>query len=329
MSGDQAEKETEMSLASLASDPDVHPAWIWRNDEIIPWEQATVHVNSVGHASVSSVFEGIKAYYNPDHAELYVFRLEEHIRRFLESARIVRLDLNFDAHQLVAGIMNLLRKNKAREDIYVRPWCFVSGLVREQIAPGGASTDMIIDTWPFSTAMLQERVCSTCVSSWRRIDDTSMPPRAKVFSNYHNSRLACIEATQGGYDWPIFLNDRGKVTEGPGACVAMIRQGELVTPNIASGVLESITRATLMELAGDVLGLPVVEREIDRTELYVCDELFYMGTGWEILPIGRIDGLAVGDGQMGAIAKQLDHLYHDIVRGIDARYEHWRAAVPV
>lgn len=321
-------KQTKMSLASLASDPDAHPAWIWRNGEIIPWEQATVHVNSVGHASVSSVFEGIKAYYNADHDALYVFRLDEHTQRFVESARIVRLELDFDANQLVAGIMDLLRKNKVREDIYIRPWCFVSGLVREQIAPAGASTDMLIDTWPFTTAMLQERACSTCISSWRRIDDTSMPPRAKVFSNYHNSRLACIEATQGGYDWPIFLNDRGKVTEGPGSCVAMIRQGKLVTPNITSGVLESITRATLMELAGNVLGLPVVEREIDRTELYVCDELFYMGTGWEILPIARIDGLRVGNGQMGVIARQLDRLYHDIVRGVDARYAHWRSTVP-
>ena len=316
-----------MTLTSLSSDLATHPKYLWRNGETIEWERATVHVNAVGHASVSSVFEGIKAYYNADQDELYVFRVTEHMRRFVESVRIVRLGLNYTVDELVAGALSLLRKNKDRRDVYLRPWCFISGLVREQIAPVGAATEMIIDSWPFTTAMLQARGCSACISSWRRIDDTSMPPRAKVFSNYHNSRFGSIEAKQGGYDWPIFLNDRGKVTEGPGSCVAMIREGKFVTPNISSGVLESITRATLMEIAQDILKLPVVEREVDRTELYVCDELFYMGTGWEILPITTIDGLVVGTGQMGPVASQLDRLYHNIVRGIDVRYQHWRTPV--
>ncbi len=316
-----------MPITSLVSNPDQYPEYIWRNGENIPWQSAMVHVNAVGHASVSSVFEGIKAYYNSEQDQLYVFRLEEHMKRFIESARIVRLGLSYDSQELVAATLMLLKANQERQDVYIRPWCFVEGIVREQIAPSGTKTEMVIDSWSFNTQMLTQRGCSCCVSSWRRIDDTSMPPRAKVFSNYHNSRFATIEAKQGGYDWPIFLNDRGKVTEGPGACIAMVREGKLITPNITSGVLESITRATLMQLAQDVLQLPIEEREIDRTELYVCDELFFMGTGWEILPITTIDGLVVGDGKMGSVATKLDQAYHDIVRGNNPQYLHWLTPV--
>jgi branched-chain amino acid aminotransferase len=228
---------------------------------------------------------------------------------------------------LVSGTLDILRANQMRQDTYVRPWAFIEGIVYEQIAPAGAPTEMVIDSWPFHSVMLTERGCRVCISSWTRISDNVMPPRVKAFSNYHNSRLGAIEATQNGYDWPLFLNDRGKVTEGPGACVAMVRNGIVITPSISSGLLESITRATILQLLCERIGAPIVERAVERTELYIADELFFMGTGWEVLPILEVDGLPVGNGKMGPLTKGIDRAYHDVVRGIDRSYEEWRTPV--
>jgi branched-chain amino acid aminotransferase len=312
---------------SLVGKEDGRAQYIWRNGDIVPWEEATIHVRSVGHASVSSVFEGVKAYWNDHDKQLYVFRLREHVRRLLESLKIVRLKTDLSLADLVQGVIDILRANEVRTDTYVRPWTFIRGIVYEQIAPANVPTETIIDTWPFSTTMLTERGCNVCVSSWTRITDNVMPPRVKAFSNYHNSRMAAMEATQNGYDWPLILNERSKLTEGPGACVAIVRDGKVVTPAISSGLMESITRATAIQLFQEALHTPVSEREIDRTELYICDEAFFVGTGWEVLPILSVDGLPVGDGKMGSITKNLDQVYHDIVRGIDSQHAEWRTPV--
>lgn len=316
-----------MAVTSLVSKDAEHAEYIWRTGEIVPWAQALVHVRSAGHATVSAVFEGIKAYWNAGHGQLYVFRLREHMQRLLDSLKIVRLGNRFQLDELVSGTLDILRANQMRQDVYVRPWAFIEGIVYEQIAPADAPTEIVIDTWPFRSAMLTERGCRVCISSWTRISDNVMPPRVKAFANYHNSRLGAIEAAQNGYDWPLFLNDRGKVTEGPGACVAMVRHGAVVTPDVSSGLLESITRATVLQLLRERLGLPVVEREVERTELYLADELFYMGTGWEVLPILEVDGLPVGNGKMGPVTKAIDRAYHDLVRGIDGSHDEWRTPV--
>jgi branched-chain amino acid aminotransferase len=316
-----------MQVASLVSQDVRHAEHIWRNGQIIPWTDAMVHVRAAGHSTVPAVFEGIKAYWSAGHGQLYVFRLREHMQRLLDSIKVVRLRNNWSLDDLVGGTIDTLRANQVRQDMYIRPWAFIEGIVYEQIAPANAPAEVVIDIWPFRSAMLTERGCRVCISSWTRISDNVMPPRVKAFSNYHNSRLGAIEATANGYDWPLFLNDRGKVTEGPGACVALVRHGTLITPDISSGLLESITRATILQLVGEWLGIPVVEREVERTELYLADELFYMGTGWEVLPILDVDGLPVGNGQMGPITKAIDRAYHDLVRGIDPGHEEWRTPV--
>jgi len=316
-----------MVLSSLACEQAPDAAFLWRNGEIIPWGEALVHVRAVGHASVSAVFEGIKAYWNSDDGQLYVFRLREHLKRLVDSLKIARLSTCFSVDDLVQATLELLRANQARQDTYIRPWSFIKGIVYEQIAPAGAPTETVIETWPFRSQMLQERGCRVCVTSWTRIGDNVMPPRVKAFSNYHNSRLAAMEAVASGYDWPVFLNDQYKVAEGPGACVALVRNGAVITPEISSGLLESITRDTLLSLLRDRLGLPVFEREVERTELYLADELFFMGTGWEVLPILNVDGLPVGSGTMGPITQDLDRAYHDLVRGMDGSYPKWRTPV--
>lgn len=314
-------------ISSLVSKGAQNAPYLWIGGEIVPWDDATVHVTSVGHGSVSSVFEGIKAYWNPEHEQLYVFRLEDHMRRLLESSRIARLDHGVDISDLVEGTLDLLRAIDARQDTYIRPWTYIPGLVREQIAPAGTLVETVIDTWPFKTLMGTDRGCRAAVSSWTRINDRSMPPRVKAFANYHNSRLATAEARVNGHDWPILLNDAGKVTEGPGACVAFVRDGRVVTPSLGSGVLDSITRSVFLDVVATDLGTHVEEREVDRTELYLADELFYIGTGWEILPILEIDGLTVGSGRMGDVARAFDSRYHAIVRGNDPARVPWLTPV--
>src|SRR5581483_175081 len=316
-----------MTISSVASADAKHPEFIWRNKEIVSWEKAMVHVNSVGHASVSSVFEGIKAYWNKEEQQLYIFRLREHMQRMLDSFRMVRLGNELSLEELENGVIDILRANKTKQDTYIRPWAFAKGFVHEQMVPADAPTEVVIDSWPFQTHMLTDRGCKVCISSWTRISDNVMPPRAKVFSNYHNGRMALMEAKTNGFDYPVFLNERHKITEGPGACVAMVRNGKVVTPNTTSGILESITRESLLRLIPEVLNVQVIEREVDRTELYVADEIFFIGTGWEVLPIVNIDGLTVGNGKMGPVARAIDRAYHDVVRGINDCYKEWRAPV--
>jgi branched-chain amino acid aminotransferase len=175
--------------------------------------------------------------------------------------------------------------------------------------------------------LLSGKVVRARVSSWRRISDDIMPPRVKNISNYRNGQLAAMEAQLDGYDQAILLNVQGKVAEAPGACLMLVRDGKLVTPDITQSILESITRDTLLRLARDELGLVIEERPVDRTELYVADEVFLCGTAAEITPIGEIDRYPIGDGHPGPVTRALERLYHDIVRGIDPRRAEWRTPV--
>lgn len=309
-------------LAALASGQGEHPELIWRNGELLPWASATTHVNAVGHASVAAVFEGIKAYLADDGERLLVFRLDEHLRRLLQSARICRLGLPHDLAELREACVELVRANNYTADTYLRPWVFPRGIIREQMVPAGVECEVVIDSWPFTSHLGTPRGCRAAVSSWLRVSDASMPPRVKAFSNYHNGRLAVIEARENGHDWPILLNERHKVSEGPGACVALVRDGKVITPSLSSGVLESITRATALELLAES-GFPVEEREVDRSELYLADELFYLGTAWEVLPITAIDGLTVGDGKMGPVAARFEQVYADLIRGRADAHSEW------
>ena len=160
-----------------------------------------------------------------------------------------------------------------------------------------------------------------------RIADNVMPPRLKAFSNYHNGRLAAMESQSGGYDWPILLDSTGKVTEGPGACLLMVRDGKVIAPPITSGILESVTRDTVKILVEEVLKIPFIERVVDRTELYLADEVFFVGTGWEIKPVASVDRIIVNDGKVGKITSQIQDLYRKVVMGEDSRYMKWLTPV--
>jgi len=301
---------------------------IWRNGKIIPWTDAMIHVNSVGHASVAGIFEGIKAYWNESDKQLYIFRLHEHMVRFLNSIKMVRYSFEYSLEDLNKAVLDLLRANEYRRDVYIRPYIFQKGIVRELLqAQPGKPTELVIDSWPFDSYSDMDQALHVCVSSWTRISDNVLPPRLKCFSNYHNGRLAAMEATVNGYDWTILLDGRGKVTEGPGACLALVRNGQVILPTVTNGILESITRETVMQLLKDVLRIPFVEREVDRTELYLADELFFLGTGWEIMPAVSVDRLDVGDGKTGPITRAIADIYKKVAMAQDPRFPEWRTPV--
>lgn len=301
---------------------------IWRNGEIIPWKDALIHINSVGHASVAGIFEGIKAYWNESEKQLYVFRLHEHMVRFINSIKMVRYGFEYNLEDLKKAVLNLLRANEYRTNVYIRPYVFQKGIVRELLqAQPGKPTELVIDSWPFESYRDMNQALHVCVSSWTRISDNVLPPRLKCFSNYHNGRLAAMEANVNGYDWSVLLDGRGKVTEGPGACIVLIREGKAILPTVTNGILESITRDTIMYLFKDVLDILFVEREVDRTELYIADEIFYIGTGWEIMPVVSVDRLEVGDGTIGPITKAIADTYKRVVTAQDSRFSEWRTPV--
>ncbi len=235
--------------------------------------------------------------------------------------------LPYTHDRLRKAIIELVRANKLTQDVYIRPFAF-----SEAGTFGGAPAQratVIIHTDNWKSHLKEDRAGHAVVSSWTRIADNIMPPRIKASSHYLNSRDASEEARRHGYDHAIILNSNGKVAEAPGACLMLIRGSKLITPSTSSGILESITREVIMQLAGERLGLQVVEREVDRTELYVADEIFLCGTGAEIAPIVSVDRLPVARGEVGPLTRNIIDCYHDVVRGIDVSHADWRTTVPV
>lgn len=302
-----------------------NPQYVWVDGKLTRWNEATIHITNVGTAGVSSVFEGIRSYWNDAARKLYVFRLDAHLERFAQSIRLMRMKQPYSNAEIKAGVLALLRANESVGDTYVRPLAFV-----ESAMFGSASSDVpriVLNSTPWASRLKNGKVSHACISSWSRITDNVMPPRVKASSNYLNSRLASEEARRNGYDAALILTPDGKVAEAPGACLMLVRQGQVITPSVTSGILESITRTTLIQLCRQVLNLEVIEREVDRTELYVASEAFLCGTGAEITPLASIDRFVLGNGGIGPITQQVESLYHDLVRGVDSRFAEWRTEV--
>lgn len=301
-----------------------HPAFVWWNGEMRPWHECTVHVTELGWSTVGAVFEGIRAYAGAD--ELYIFRLQEHLERLERSMRLVRLGLDYSLDTLTDVSTELMRLNDIHEDTYLRPLAYASGSSK-RFSQLGQDSALLINTEPLASHLKTGMTQTARVSSWRRISEDVMPPRIKNLSNYRNSQLARMEAVADGYDTAFLLNHQGKVTEGPGACVMLVSRGKLITPHVGSGILESITRESLLVLAQEVLGMEVEEREVDRTELYLADEAFTCGTAAEITPIVSIDHFDIGNGKIGPVTSALEQAFDNVLRGRDARYAHWLTPV--
>ena len=298
---------------------------VWWDGKLVPGASATIHVTQIGTASVSSVFEGIRAYTNPQTEQLAIFQLDAHLKRFLQSIRLVRLECDYTLDDLRDAAVALVRENKPETDVYIRPFSYAESRTFGSATSTLAHVIMHVTDW--ESKLKTDAVSHACISSWARLTDNQMAPRVKASANYLNSRYASEEAKRNGYDHAILLTPQGKVAEGPGMCLMLVRDGKLITPSVTSGILESITRDTVIQIAREKLKLTVVERDVDRTELYTADEAFFCGTGIEIVPIVSVDRLNLGDGKPGAITARVQNAYHDIVRGIDESYAEWRTGI--
>lgn len=297
--------------------------YLYLNGKLVPYDDAKIHVQSAAVKYGASVFEGLRAYWNAAQGELYVFRLQEHIDRLFGSLRLMRMEHQLTREELANSILEVLRKNEVREDVHIRQTAYVEA---DGALDATGPVGLAVDARPHKVT--QKPGITACVSSWVRIADGAMPPRIKCSANYQNGRLAMLEARTNGYEGALLLNGRGKLAEAPGACCFMVRGGVPVTPPVTADILESVTRATLLELCRTELGQTPVEREIDRTELYVADEIFLCGSGWEVTPILSLDKLPFGTGTgPGPVTRAIQASYFAVVRGEKPAYRKWLTPV--
>jgi branched-chain amino acid aminotransferase len=296
--------------------------------QIVPVDQAKISVMTHALHYGTACFGGIRAYWNEQHEQLYVFRLEDHLDRFLASARLLLMRLPYDPAELGRTILELLRCEGFRADTYIRPLAYKADL-RIGVMLHNLTDQLTVFATPFGRYIDKEEGADVCVSSWRRIDDNAIPARGKIAGAYVNSALVKSEALMDGYDEAIVLDQHGHVSEGSAENLFMVRNGKLITPAITSNILEGITRRTIMELALNELGIETEEREIDRTELYVCDELFFCGTGVQVAAIANVDRRPVGAGTIGPVTTAIRDLYFNVVRGNVVAYRRWNTAVYV
>jgi branched-chain amino acid aminotransferase len=286
---------------------------IWHNGRFINWEEATIHVLSHVVNYGSSVFEGIRCYATPGGPA--VFRLREHVRRMVDSAKIYRMDLEFPAETLAEAMLELVRVNKM-ESCYLRPIAFRG---YGEIGVNGLKNpiDVYIACWNWGKylgdAALAEGV-DVCVSSWTRLAPNTLPSLAKAGANYMNSQLMKMEAVINGYTEGIALDSNGYVSEGSGENIFLVRDGKILTPPLGASVLPGITRDAILTLA-KAIGIPVVETIVPREMLYIADEVFFSGTAAEITPIRSIDRITIGKGRRGPVAEALQHEFFGIIEG--------------
>ncbi|MBE5747093.1 MAG: branched-chain amino acid transaminase [Clostridiales bacterium] len=304
---------------------DVANRLIWLNGEIVNVNDAKINVLSPTSQFGLNVFEGIRCYWNEKEGQLYAFRLDDHFKRLKQSQKLLWMEDKYTVAELTDAFLSVIRANEYKEDIAVRQTLFVDGFGSWS---SKESVGMFISPIPKAKTNPEynKKGLHCCISSWQRIHDNALSPRIKCGANYINSRMAQLEALKNGYDTTIFLNKDGKVAEGPGSCLFMVKNGTLVTPLLTDSVLESITRDTIIRIAKEILQIPVMERSVDRTELYTCDEAFLCGSAMEITPIYSVDKYAISE-EEGAITRKLHELYLQIVTGQIEEYRRWLTAI--
>jgi len=295
-------------------------AYFQRN--IVPLEQAKISVMTHAFNYGTAVFEGIRGNWNAEDSILYLFRVREHCERLARSSKILMLDLAESAEQLEQLCVEIAERSGYTEDVYLRPLVYKSSEI-VGVRLHGIASDTVIFITPFGPYLDIEKGARCHTSTWRRVDDTGIPPRAKVTGIYVNSALAKTEANLNGFDEAIMLNADGHVSEGSGENIFIIRNGQLITPSPADNILEGITAETVVELARNELGIETVQRQIDRTELYIADEIFMTGTAAHLTPVIEVDRRPVGDGRPGQLTKQLSSIFFNVIRGKSEKYKHW------
>jgi branched-chain amino acid aminotransferase len=304
------------------------PKYAYFEGKIVPYSEAKVGVMNHTLNYGTGAFAGVRAYWNSEREQLYVFRPIDHFKRFLQSGRLLQANLDYTPEDLRDVTLELIRKEGLREDCYIRPLIYNSdeiiGVRLHDLNP-----KVTIFTVPFTRYIERDEGAHVTISSWRRVDDNAIPARGKITGAYINSAYVKTTAVLAGFDEAIVLANDGHISEGSAMNVFMVRDGILITPPVTENILEGITRRTVITLAQEELGLKVVERRIDRTEIYVCDEFLFTGTAAAVTSVTRVDHQPIGSGEMGPITKQLRELYDDLVRGKLGAYIDWNEPVYV
>lgn len=311
----------------------IQAKWILIDGELVKYTDAKIHLRSPAVRYGASVFEGIRGYWNKEREEIYLFRLAAHWRRFQDSMKMIRVTPSTKVPDFTQALIKQIRACEYREDIHGIVTAYIDGddalpmfVPRKPQASPTVPASISVLMYPFGRQTEAEGWHAT-VSSWARISDRSQPPRIKAGANYNNTRLAKLQSELDGYDTAIQLTQEGKVCEGLSATIFIVRHGEVITPPVTDGILEGITRETLIKMLPARLGIPAVERSIDRTELYVADEIFFCGSGVEIVPILSVDRHPIGDGHTGPLTTRIRDAYFELVRGEVPDTEGWLTPV--
>ncbi len=297
--------------------------YVWFDGKFVISEKARVPITTHAIHYGTSVFEGIRAYWNEKN--LFVFRLDEHVKRFRRSGQFYNISLNFSDKIISDAVIEICKKNKIKKSCYIRPFYFVGDYGINLHVTEKAPTNVAIFTFPFGN-LFDKNGISAGVVSWRKFSDVSTPTQAKMGGNYLNSIIATQEAKRNGFDEAVLLDHNGNVSEAPGENIFIVREGQLITPPLSSSALNGITRDAIIKISRD-LDIKVAENEIARSELSISDEIFLTGTAAEITPVISIDGKKIGDGKPGDITKKMMNVYTDIVMNKNSDYAHWLTAV--
>lgn len=294
--------------------------------EFVPYEQAKIGVLTHALNYGTAVFGGIRGYWNSDEEQMFVFRPYEHYKRFLNSAKLMAMELDYTPEKLTDITVQLLRLDGYQRDVYVRPLAYKGDEI-VGVKLHDLTDELSMVAIPFDRYITNDTNAHVTFSSWRRVDDNAIPARGKISGAYANSAFIKTDAVRSGFDEALVLNQDGHVSEGSAMNIFLLRDGIIVTPPVTDNILEGITRRTAIELLQSELGFQVIERSIDRTEIYLCDEFFMTGTAAQITAVTKVDHRPIGTGKMGPIGAQLRRIFDDTVRGRLQKYRHWNVPV--
>ncbi len=323
--------DTQLVRQTIKNDlPEVKSVPVPKNayfkGHIVPYSEAKVGVLTHALNYGTAAFAGLRAYWNEQDQQLYIFRAYDHYRRFLNSAKILCMQLDQTPESLTQLTVDLLRVDDYHQDIYIRPLAFKSDEVIG-VKLHGLHEELSICALPFDKYLDDDTNAHVTISSWRRVDDNIVPARGKIAGAYANSAFIKTDAVRAGFDEALVLTQEGHISEGSAMNFFMLRDGMLITPPVTENILEGISRRSVIELAKSELNLTVVERPVDRTEVYICDELFLTGTAAQVTAVTRVDFRTVGTGKMGPVTSQIYRLYQDVLRGRLEKYMHWLTPV--
>lgn len=302
------------------------PNYAYFKGKIVPYSEAQVGVATHALNYGTGCFAGVRAYWNEEKEELYIFRPMDHFKRFLNSAKLLVMNLSITAEELTRIAVELMQKEGHRRDVYIRPLAYKAD---EMIGVRlhDLTDEITMFSVPFDRYVQNDTDAHVTFSSWRRLDDNMIPARGKIVGAYVNTALIKTDAVMAGFDEGLVLNVDGHLSEGSAENIFIVRDGVLITPPVTDNILEGITRRTVMEFAREEIGLEVLERSIDRTEVYLCEELFLTGTAAQVTAVTKVDHRPIGSGKMGPVAAEMRRLYDDAVRGKLKKYRHWNQPV--